>query len=132
MPGFDLVGCLKRVDKKQLFFLLLIFMLAFGIRGHLLKYEYMFGFDPYYHARMVGELLETDSVPAKDPTAYYFIEKGVSPPKNQFFWYFTAGIYKVATLGAPYDKTLWIQFVKVLPALSLAPLMKMPNWCAIT
>lgn len=117
MPGFDLVGCLKRVDKKQLFFLLLIFMLAFGIRGHLLKYEYMFGFDPYYHARMAGELLKTGAVPAKDPTAYYFIEKGIAPPKNQFFWYFSTAIYRVTTLGAPYDKTLWTQYVKVLPAL---------------
>lgn len=117
MPKLNLLERAKHVDKKQLFFLLLIFLFAFGIRGHLLKYEYMFGFDSYYHARMVGELLKTGSVPAHDPLAYYFVEAGIAPPKNQFFWYFTAGIYKVATLGAPYDKGLWTQFVKVLPAL---------------
>ncbi len=113
----DIVGKIKNVDRKQLFLLFLIFALAFGVRGHLLKYEYMFGFDSYYHARMTGELLQTGVVPAVDPTAYYFVEGGVAPPRNQFFWQFTAGIYKVATLGAPYDKDTWILFVKILPAL---------------
>ena len=116
MPGIvsDISNKVKHVDRKQLFLLFLIFTLAFGIRGHLLKYDYMFGFDSYYHARMAGELLETGVVPAVDPTAYYFIEGGVASPTNQFFWYFTTGIYRVATLGAPYDKDTWILFVKIL------------------
>ncbi len=113
----DISNKIKHVDRKQLFLIFLIFALAFGIRGHLLKYDYMFGFDSYYHARMAGELLETGIVPAVDPNAYYFVEGGVAPPKNQFFWYFTTGIYRVTTLGAPYDKDTWILFVKILPAL---------------
>ncbi len=119
MPGIvsDISNKVKHVDRKQLFLLFLIFTLAFGIRGHLLKYDYMFGFDSYYHARMTGELLKTGVVPTVDPTAYYFREGGVAPPRNQFFWYFTAGIYRVATLDAPYDKDTWILFVKILPAL---------------
>ncbi len=109
---------IKHVNRKQLFLLFLIFALAFGVRGHLLKYDYMFGFDSYYHARMTAELLQTGVIPEIDPNSYYFVEGGgVATPRNQFFWQFTAGIYKVATLGAPYDKDTWILFVKVLPAL---------------
>ncbi len=106
----------KRADKKQLFLLAVIFLLAFGTRGHLLVYEYMFGFDSYYHARMTGFLLQNGYVPAHDMMSYYFMG-GAPPPQNIFFWYFTAAIYKIATLGAAYNKALWIQFVKVLPAL---------------
>jgi len=105
------------VNKKQLFLLFLIFALAFGTRGHLMKYEYLFGFDSYYHARMTGVLLEEGSIPETDTMAYYFVEEGVTPPRNTFFWYFSAAIYKIVTLGGAYDKDLWIQFVKVLPAL---------------
>ncbi len=113
----DISKKVKQVDRKQLFLLFLMFVLAFGVRGHLLKYDYMFGFDSYYHARMAGELLQTGVVPEVDPSAYYFIEGGVAPPKNQFFWQFTTGIYRIATLGSPYDKDTWIFFVQVLPAL---------------
>lgn len=118
MPGLNLVARIKKVDKKQLFLLFLIFALAFGVRAHLLKYEYMFGFDSYYHARMTGVLLQEGFVPEIDRQSYYFLEAGgAASPKNQFFWYFTATIYKIATFGGAYDKETWIQFVKVLPAL---------------
>ena len=78
----DISKKVKQVDRKQLFLLFLIFVLAFGVRGHLLKYDYMFGFDSYYHARMAGELLETGIVPEVDPSAYYFVEGGVGPPRK--------------------------------------------------
>jgi len=111
---------IKKMDKKQFFLLLMVFVLAFGARGHLIKYQYMFGFDPYYHARMAGFLIENGYVPQVDPMAYYSIPGGQGPPLNQFFWYFTAAIYKIGSIpftGGAYDKDLWIMFVKVLPAL---------------
>jgi len=117
MAKFDVVAWLKGVDKRQLFFVLLILALGFIIRGHLLKYELFFGFDPYYHARMASYVVATGAVPNPDPMAYYFIPNGVAGAKNTFLWFFSAAIYKIVTLGAAYDKTLWIQFVKVLPAL---------------
>ncbi len=115
----DVSGLIQRakgIDRKRLFLLGMIFLFAFGIRGHLMILEYLFGFDSYYHARMTGFLIENGYVPEHDPMSYYFMG-GATPPTNTFFWYFSAGIYKVFTLGAPYDKMLWIQFVKVLPAL---------------
>ncbi|MBN2067459.1 MAG: hypothetical protein JW744_03255 [Candidatus Diapherotrites archaeon] len=111
-----LVEKAKGINKKQLFLLAIIFLLAFGTRGHLLIFEYMFGFDSYYHARMVGFVIENGYVPVHDTMSYYFMG-GATPPTNTFFWYFTAAIYKICTFGAAYDKMLWVQFVKVLPAL---------------
>jgi len=118
MPENNFVETLKGVDKKQIFFLIVIFALAFGTRAHLFKYDYMFGFDTYYHARMAGLLVQEGSLPDVDPQAYYFMEEGGGNlPQNRFFWYFTAGIYNITTLGAGYDKELWISYVKFLPAL---------------
>ena len=120
MVELNLIERVKSIDKKQLFILFMLFALAFGTRAHLMKYEYLFGFDSYYHARMVGFLIEEGYVPEIDPMAYYGIPGGQGAPQNQFFWYFTAGLYKIGSLpftGGAYDKNLWIQFVKVLPAL---------------
>ncbi|MCX6799381.1 MAG: hypothetical protein NTW59_04795 [Candidatus Diapherotrites archaeon] len=114
--GNKIVSIIKGFDKKQLFILILIFLIGFGIRGHLLRYEYMFEFDSYYEARMTAAVIQTGIVPEHDPLSYYFMGGGW-PPRNHFFLYFTAAIYDIFTLGAPYDKMLWIQFVKVLPAL---------------
>jgi dolichyl-diphosphooligosaccharide--protein glycosyltransferase len=111
-----IIGKIKGVDRRQLFFVALIFLLGFGVRGHLLIFDYMFGFDPYYHTRMIGFLIQNGYVPEHDMMSYYFMG-GATPPGNVFFWYFEAAIYKIFTLNAPYDKWLWIQFAKVLPAL---------------
>lgn len=107
----------QKVNKKQLAILLLIFLLAFGVRAHLMRYDLMWGFDSYYHARIGAEVVKNLAVPESDPLAYYFLENPSVPKTSTFFWLFTAAIYKVFTLGAPYDKELWIVFVKVLPAL---------------
>ncbi len=113
----EIIGRIKSIDKQQLFFILMLFMLAFGVRSHLLKYDYLFGFDSYFHARMTGILIETGEIPTVDPLAYYSVEGGMGPPQNVFFWQFSALLYNVATLGGAYNKELWIMFVKVLPAL---------------
>ena len=102
--------------KKTSFILLLIFILAFAIRGHLLQFELLFGFDSYYHARLVSHILELGFLPERDPLAYYQLGGATLPAVGAFFWYFNAAIYKIFTLGAPYNKDLWIIFVKVLPA----------------
>ena len=106
-----------KTHAKTVFFLSLIFLLAFGIRGHLLKYELFFEFDSYYHARLVSYILQTGTLPGRDPLAYYQLGGAVLPATGTFFWYFSAAVYKIFTLGAPYNKDLLIFFVKVLPAL---------------
>jgi len=109
VPGF-----LLKMNKKQWFFVFLITLLAFAIRGHLMRYELFFEFDSYLHARIVGYILQTGAVPSVDPLAYYFMEVGM--PITYAFWYFSAFMYKILFLGAGYAKDNVILLVKFLPA----------------
>jgi len=108
---------LEKVDWKKWAIVLLIFLLAFAVRGHLIKYDLMFGFDSYFHARIAGYVVENYEIPDRDPLAYYQMGGSLLPKESSFFWIFTAGIYKLFTLGGAYDKDLWIIFVKFLPAI---------------
>ncbi|MEK6941393.1 MAG: STT3 domain-containing protein, partial [archaeon] len=109
-------GFVSKVDKKELFFVFLLFLLAFGVRAHMMRFDLMWEFDTYFHARIAGEVIQNNfAVPQFDPMAYYFMENSV-PNTAVFFWLLSAAIYKIFTLGAPYDKELWIVFVKALPA----------------
>lgn len=111
----------EKFDKKQLLIVLAIFLLAFGVRAHLMKYDLIFEFDSYWHARMVSYIIQTGTVPPLDPLAYYQIGGAPTGSQSPVFWYLSAGIYKFATLGGliggVYNKDLWILFVKILPAL---------------
>ncbi len=106
-------------NKKTIFFLFLIFALAFGTRSHLIIYNSMFGFDTYFHAKVIANLLQTGSIPSIDTTAYYYLPEGGAPmPKQGLpFWYISAFIYTLLTLGAGYSKQQWINIAKLLPAL---------------
>ncbi|MBS3059848.1 MAG: hypothetical protein J4224_05505, partial [Candidatus Diapherotrites archaeon] len=97
---------LERIDKKELFFVLLIFLLAFGVRGHLMRYDLPFGFDPYFHARVAGYVAETFTIPQYDWLGYYQLENPDMPKTGAFFWFFTAILYKIFTLGAAFNKEL--------------------------
>ncbi|MDO8634602.1 MAG: STT3 domain-containing protein [archaeon] len=112
-----LVGRIKSMNKKEAFIVFLIFLFAFGIRGHLMIYELFFEFDTYFHARMAEYVIQNTALPAYEWMAYYQLDKPTLPAQGAFFWIFTALIYKVFTLGAVYNKELWIGFVKILPAL---------------
>jgi len=104
--------------KKELFFVFLIFILAFAIRAHLMIYDFMFGFDPYFHARLAQYVAETLTVPGVDPLAYFQVEGGATlPASGAFFWFFTAIIFKIFTLGGAFSKDSWISAVKFFPAI---------------
>lgn len=108
---------LKNFDKKQAFVVLLIFLLAFGLRADLMKFGLFFEFDSYYHARMTSYVIQNGFAPAKDVFSYYQLNGGAPLPAiGNFFWQVNALIYKIFTLGAPYSKDLFIWFVKILPA----------------
>ena len=95
---------------------LLIFVLGLGIRAHILRYEYMFEFDPYWHLRATGYVVQ-GNLPQNDPLGFY--QQGGSNYSSwpHFLWYFTAGIYKITTLGAAYDKELLMAYARWLPAI---------------
>jgi len=101
---------------KLIILLVLIFILAFSIRGHLLKYDYMYEYDPYWHLRAVGYMVQGD-LPDTDPLGFY--EQGGSPygVRPQFLWSVTAFIYTITTLGAGYSKWLLMDYTRILPAL---------------
>ncbi|MCR4368736.1 MAG: glycosyltransferase family 39 protein [archaeon] len=104
--------------KKELFFIFLIFLLAFGIRGHLMIYDLMFEFDTYFHARLAQYVLETATIPLVDPLAYYQVPGGATlPTSGPFFWVFTAAIFKIFTFWMPFSKAAWITAVKLFPAI---------------
>ncbi|MBU2476464.1 glycosyltransferase family 39 protein [Candidatus Micrarchaeota archaeon] len=106
------------IDKKHLFILILLFLLAFGIRANLMKYELFFEFDTYWHARVGSYILQGEGVPDRDPLAYYQLGGSTIGWKiAPVFWFLSTAIYSIFTLGLiGYDKELWIAFVKFLPA----------------
>ncbi len=104
-------------NKAELFIVLLLFLLAFGIRAHLMVYQLMFEFDSYFHARIGEYILQTMTMPKVDPLAYYQVAGGAAlPVAGSFFWTVTTTIFKIVTLGAPYNKQAWIAAVKFFPA----------------
>ncbi|MCX6803183.1 MAG: glycosyltransferase family 39 protein [Candidatus Diapherotrites archaeon] len=113
-------------NKKIIIILIMIFLLAFGIRGHLLRYTYLFEFDAFYHARVVEELVMTGSVAKIDPLAYYEIAGGAISPPVSLYHVVSAGLYKIVSLGQPFNKELlmWsIQFFPVIFGSLIAILM---------
>lgn len=105
--------------KYEILFILLIFIFAFGVRGQLIKYDLFFEFDSYYHGRMAEYFLLHGTTPQVDPMAYYNLPEGGSakPAVGEFFWILTATIFKLATLGAQYNKNNWIVAIKFFPAI---------------
>jgi asparagine N-glycosylation enzyme membrane subunit Stt3 len=104
--------------KTILLIILLIFLLGLGVRSHLLKYDYMFEFDTYWHLRATEYTLKGE-LPAGDPLGYYY-HRGPNDQiynnRPQFLWYFTAFLYTIFTFGAAFNKALLMNFARVLPA----------------
>jgi asparagine N-glycosylation enzyme membrane subunit Stt3 len=99
-----------------LIIIILIFVLGFAIRSHLLKYDYMFEFDTYWHLRATGYVVKGE-LPENDPLGFYQ-QGGINySRKPQLLWHFTALIYKLFTFGASYDKWLLMSFARYLPAI---------------
>ena len=104
---------------KEIFIVILIFILGFASRAHLMKYELLFGFDSYFHTRVIGYVVKDFQLPEKDPLGYYYRDDvGFGKEFNAFiFWYTSAILYKILFLFAPYNKQLLILLAKILPAL---------------
>ncbi|MCX6800736.1 MAG: glycosyltransferase family 39 protein [Candidatus Diapherotrites archaeon] len=115
----DFVGRIQKKiidNKKMILLLLVIFILAFSIRAHLMRYEYIFEFDSYYHLRLVGELIQHGQIPANDPLAYYQLG-GAKPPGFSLLWPISSAFYLIIGFGKPFSKDLLLLCAKMLPAL---------------
>ncbi len=114
----EIISYLKK-NKMHIFYLSLLFILAFGTRAHPMIYETLFGFDPYFHIKIISNLLQTGSLPTIDYLAYWYLPDGGAPIPTQGapFWYISAFLYHILTLGSGYSKESLIFVSKILPAL---------------
>src|SRR3989338_7172379 len=91
----------QRVFTKEFLLVLLIFLVAFGVRAHLMQqnYQYFFEFDSYFHARMTEYLLVNGHLPedGRDPLAYYQIGYSTVPDTGPLFWQINAILYKIGS-----------------------------------
>jgi len=110
----------RGLGKNEAIFLLLVFLLGYGIRAQNIQpqYEYFFGFDSYYHARMVEHIIVDGKLPEIDSLSYFELpdaQRGI-PQGAMLFWYITAGLFKAFTMFAPHSRELWVEVMKTLPA----------------
>ena len=77
------------------------------------KIQYMFEYDPYWHLRATGYVVQGD-LPTNDPLGFY--QQGGTKYSGwpNFLWYFTAAIYTITTFGAPYNKWLLMEYARSL------------------
>ena len=101
---------------KRIILVIFIFIMAFAIRGHLLKYDYMFEFDTYFHLRMTEYALE-GNLPDYDPLGFYAQGGSAVHARPPFLWYFVAFLYVLFTFGSELNRELLMQFARVLPAI---------------
>lgn len=115
-----------RENWKIIFILVIIFLLAFGIRGHLLRNTYLFEFDAFYHARLVEQIVTTGGIISPDPQAYYEVAGGVAAQPMSVFHIVSAALYHLVAMGQPYDKEtlMWVmQFFPVVFGAIISVLM---------
>lgn len=109
----------KSVNWIHVLILVLIFITAFGIRAMILRYDLMFEFDSYWHARMNSEWIDTGIKPQYDTIGtYHLADKPlIETPYSYVLWGTGVLAYKLFYLGAPYNQENWIFLVRLLPAL---------------
>ncbi len=102
-------------NRHIIILLITIFLLAFTLRAHLMRYDYIFEYDSYYHLRVVETLVETGSIPAIDPIAYYQ-EGGLTYPEFTLTWAIGAITYKIFSLFIGPGKETFLWVAKFIPA----------------
>lgn len=102
-------------DNRVIILLLIaIFLIAFGIRGHLLRYEYLFEFDAFYHARIVEDLVKQGFVSNPDPLAYYQQGGALAAPVSLYHVTSTI-LYKIISFGQPFNKDFFMWSIQFFP-----------------
>jgi dolichyl-diphosphooligosaccharide--protein glycosyltransferase len=106
----------QKVWEKRVIIILLIaiFLIAFGIRAHLLRYNYLFEFDAFYHARLVEQIVKTGSIVNPDPLAYY--QQGGSPAMQMSLYHVVSALlYNIISFGQPFNRELFLWAVQFFP-----------------
>ncbi len=105
--------------RREIAIVVVIFLLAFGIRAFLFQYQYPFEFDPYFHGRMTYYVASQGSAPLSDPLTYYqdprVIANDLSSP---LFWKLGAFLYWLSNGGSTaYNEQAIVWVMKIVPAL---------------
>lgn len=100
-------------EKRALIIILLaIFLIGVGIRGHLLRYDYLFEFDAFYHARLVQDIVQLGHVQTPDPLVYY--EMGGAPAQSTTLYHLTAAFfYNLLSMGQAFNKELLMFSIRI-------------------
>ncbi len=118
--GFSIDGIKQYLwDNRQIIFLLIaVFLLAFGIRAHLMRYTYLFEFDAFYHARLVEQIITQGHIISPDPQLYYQLEAGGSLPQQwEIYHYVSALGYNILAMGQPFNKELLMWWMQLNPVI---------------
>ncbi|VVB76070.1 Oligosaccharyl transferase STT3 subunit [uncultured archaeon] len=97
--------------------LIAIFLIAFGIRGHLLRYHYLFEFDAFYHARLVEELVTTGHIISPDPMVYYEVAGGVAAQPWSLYHSISQAFYYLVSIGQSYSKDTLMWSMQINPVI---------------
>lgn len=117
---FLLVLKKRGLGKQEVLFLAMIFIFGYCIRTQNIqpRFKYFFGYDSYYHGRIIEYLLSDGEIPRVDPLAYFELPESdrLVPRDVLLFWYICAGLFKFFTMFGSYNPDLWVEVLKVLPA----------------
>ena len=97
--------------------LLLVFALGFAIRGHMLKFDYMFEFDSYMRARTVETMIANNGVlPEQDPLSFYpgETQRGLDKLNEWIAYYLYQALFGSS---GPYNRELMFPLFMLLPAI---------------
>jgi len=97
--------------------LIAIFLIALGIRGHLLRYEYLFEFDAFYHARLIQDIIQFGHVQSPDPLVYYEMG-GALPQKTTLYHFVSAAFYNILAFGQPFNKELLMWSIRIFSVIA--------------
>ncbi len=115
--NFDKITSFLKKHWLHILILVLIFLVALGFRTMILRYDLLFEFDSYYHARMNSYVIDTAMKPFDDFIgSYHAIKTGIFTEYNNF-WAIGYLAYKIVYFGAAYTQDNWLALVRYLPAI---------------
>ncbi|MFH1234837.1 MAG: STT3 domain-containing protein, partial [Candidatus Diapherotrites archaeon] len=108
------------LGKEELAFLAIILLLGYALRTQNFqpRFQYFFGFDPFFATRVMEFYLVDGQLPAVDPLGYFELPDAsrAIPTNEALFYYICVGFFKIFTMFGPYSRDLLVEVVKILPA----------------
>ncbi|MEM0360053.1 MAG: STT3 domain-containing protein [Candidatus Diapherotrites archaeon] len=108
------------LGKEEFAVLAIVLLFGYALRTQNFqpRFQYFFGFDPFFAARMLEFYLVEGQPPEIDPIAYFELpdQDRVIPTNEALFYYISVVFFRLFTAFGPYSRELLIEAVKVFPA----------------